>query len=153
MNARMGHPAFLVPGAMEPLVALGKAIKEVPGVPVKLLELLHLRASQINGDSANVDRHPRLARAAGETSEERLLAVAAWRKTPYFTDAERAALALTEAVTRIDDRPDPVSDEIWDEAAKHFSEQELAAIVLSIGTVNLWNRLHVATGQVANPDS
>ncbi|MCT2593084.1 carboxymuconolactone decarboxylase family protein [Streptomyces sp. N2-109] len=149
---RITHPAFAVPGAMDALVALGKASKEV-GVPVRLLELLHLRASQINGDGANVDRHPRLARAAGEESEERILAVASWRNTPYFTEAERAALALTEALTQIADATDPVPDKIWNEAAEHYKEPELAAIVLSIATVNLWNRLHVAIGQMADPDS
>ncbi|GGP53570.1 MULTISPECIES: carboxymuconolactone decarboxylase family protein [Streptomyces] len=153
MTARAKHPAFVVPGAIDALVALGKASKEVPGVDVKLLELLHLRASQINGDGANADRHPRLAKAAGETSDERLFAVAAWRNTPYFTDAERAALALAEAVTRLSDREDAVSDEVWNDAAKHFNEQQLAAIVLSVATANLWNRLHVAIGQVADPNS
>ncbi|MFJ9059834.1 MULTISPECIES: carboxymuconolactone decarboxylase family protein [unclassified Streptomyces] len=152
MTTRMNHPAFVVPGAIDALVALGKASKEA-GVPVRLLELLHLRASQINGDSANVDRHPRLARAAGEDSEERLLAVASWRNTPYFTEAERAALALTEAVTLIGNEKDPVPDEVWAEATKHFKDQELGAILLSVGTVNLWNRLHVAIRQQADPTS
>src|SRR6201995_2228143 len=92
--------------------------------------------------------HPRMMRKAGET-DERLCAVAAWRDAPYFTDAERAALALTEAVTRLSDRPDPVPDEIWDEAARHFDEPALAALVLDIAMVNLWNRLNVATRQVA----
>jgi AhpD family alkylhydroperoxidase len=153
MTARIGHPAFTVPGAMDALVALGKAGKEASDVPVALLELLHLRAGQINGDGANVDRHPRLARAAGETSQERLLAVASWRNTPYFTDAERAALELTEAVTRIADRPDPVPDAIWAAAAAHFEEPELAAILLSLATVNLWNRLHAGIGQQADPQN
>jgi len=152
MNTRMSHPAFVVPGAMDALVALGKASKEA-GVPVKLLELLHLRASQINGDGANVDRHPRLARAAGEESEERLFAVASWRNTPYFTEAERAALALTEAVTLIGNATDPVPDDVWAEAVKHFEGRELGAILLSVGTVNLWNRLHVAIRQQADPHS
>lgn len=79
--------------------------------------------------------------------------MAAWRNTPYFTDAERAALALAEAVTRLSDREDAVSDEVWNDAAKHFNEQQLAAIVLSVATANLWNRLHVAIGQVADPNS
>jgi len=85
---------------------------------------------------------------AGETNE-RLFAVAAWRDTPYFTDAERAALALTEATTRLSDRPDPVPDEIWDEAARHYDQKQLAALVLAIATINVWNRLNVATRQVA----
>lgn len=74
---------------------------------------------------------------------------AAWRETPYFTDAERAALALAEAVTRLNDRPDPVPDEIWDEAARHYDEAALAALILSIATVNLWNRLNSTIRAVA----
>jgi alkylhydroperoxidase family enzyme len=84
----------------------------------------------------------------GETTE-RLFTVAAWRDAPYFTDAERAALALTEAVTRLSDREDPVPDEIWNEAAKHYDERELAGLVLAISLINVWNRLNVSTRQVA----
>jgi AhpD family alkylhydroperoxidase len=109
---------------------------------------MNLRASQINGCGVCVNMHPRLAKKAGET-DDRLFAVAAWRETPYFTDAERAALALTEATTRISDRPDPVPDEIWDEAARHYDEATLAAIVIAIASINVWNRLNVATRQVA----
>ncbi len=72
-----------------------------------------------------------------------------WREAPYFTDAERAALALAEAVTRLADRPDPVPDEIWDEAARHYDEQGLAALLLSIATANVFNRLNLPTRQVA----
>ena len=148
---RIAHPAFAVPGAMDSLIALSKASKAVPGLPLALLELMHLRASQINGDGNNVNLHPRLARAAGETSEDRIISVASWRNTPWFTEPERAALALTEAVTRLDDRADPVPDEIWEPARRHYDEPVLAAMVLSLGLVNLWNRLHVATGQVFDP--
>lgn len=84
----------------------------------------------------------------GET-DERLFAVAAWRDAPYFSDAERAALALTEAVTRLSDRADPVPDEIWNEAARHYDEQALGALLLAIALINVWNRLNVATRQVA----
>ena len=112
------------------------------------LELVHLRASQINGCSVCVDMHARELKKAGET-DERLFAVAAWRDAPYFTDAERAALALTEAVTRLSDRPDPVPDEIWDEAARHYDEPALAALVTPDRQINVWNRLNVATRQVA----
>lgn len=77
--------------------------------------------------------------------------MASWRNTPWFNEAERAALALTEAVTRLDDRADPVPDQIWNEARRHYDEPVLAAMVLSLGLVNLWNRLHVATGQVFDP--
>ena len=109
---------------------------------------MHLRASQINGCSACVDMHPKLAKRAGET-DERLFCVAAWRDTPYFTEAERAALALTEALTRISDRADPVPDEVWSEADKHFDEHELAALILAIANINVWNRLNVAVRQPA----
>jgi AhpD family alkylhydroperoxidase len=121
---------------------------ETGGVPPRTLALVHLRASQINGCSACVDGGARGAKKAGDT-DERLFTVAAWRETPYFTDAERAALALTEAVTRLSDRPDPVPDEIWDEVARHYDERALAALILAIATVNVWNRLNVTTRQVA----
>ena len=117
-------------------------------MPPRTLELDHLRASQINGCSVCVDMHPRIARKAGET-DERLFALAAWRDTPYFTDAERAALALTEAVTRLSDRADPVPDEIWNEAAKHYDEKALAALIVHIASINAWNRLNAVTRQVA----
>ena len=87
-------------------------------------------------------------RTARPTS--RLFAVGAWREAPYFTDAERAALALTECVTRIADRPDPVPDDVWDEAAASLRRAEaLAALVLSIAMINVWNRLNLTTRQVA----
>ena len=147
MQARMNHPAFVVPGAMDALQALGKAVHE-SGVSPKLLELINLRASQINGCGVCAVQHPQIARKLGET-DERIFAVTAWRDAPFFTDAERAALALTEAATRIADRSDPVPNEIWEEAVKHFNEQELGALVLSIASINVWNRLNVATRQVA----
>lgn len=80
---------------------------------------------------------------------ERLFAVAAWKDAPYFTDAERAALALSEAVTRLSDRSDPVPDEIWNEAARHYDEPQLASLVLYVAMTNVWNRLNVTTRQVA----
>ncbi|MGY4318334.1 AhpD family alkylhydroperoxidase [Bradyrhizobium sp. JR3.5] len=144
MKARMNHPVMVVPDAMKALQALSESTKQA--LPEKLLELVHLRASQINGCSVCVDMHPKLARRAGET-DERLFAVGAWRDTPYFTEAERAALALTEAVTRLSDREDPVTDAVWDEAAKHFNEQQLASLVLGIAAINVWNRLNVAVRQ------
>lgn len=147
MQARMSNPAVAVPDAMEALMALGTAAKK-GGVPPRTLDLVHLRASQINGCSFCVDMHSREARKAGET-DDRLFAVAAWREAPYFTGEERAALALSEAVTRLNDRTDPVPDEIWDEATRHYDEATLAALVLSIATVNLWNRLNAPTKQVA----
>jgi AhpD family alkylhydroperoxidase len=150
MTARMTNPAFAVPGAMDALHAVSKTVSRAR-VPIRH-ELLHLRASQINGCGVCVDMHAKAARKAGE-SEERVFAVAAWRETPYFSDAERAALALTEAVTRIADGPEPVSDAIWDAAAEHFDEAQLGALVLDIATVNLWNRLNIATQQVVGESS
>ena len=146
MHARMNHPALVAPDAMKALQALGEVTKS--SLPEKLLELVHLRASQINGCSACVDMHPQIAKKAGET-DQRLFAVAAWRDTPYFSDAERAALALTEALTRISDRADPVPDEVWSVADKQFDEQELAALILAIANINVWNRLNVAVRQPA----
>jgi AhpD family alkylhydroperoxidase len=107
-----------------------------------------LRISQVNGCSVCVDLGWRQMKRAGET-DERLFAVSAWRDAPYFTEAERGALALAEAATRIADRPDPVPDEVWNEAARHFSERELAALTLSIALTNVWNRFNITTRQVA----
>ena len=147
MQTRMKNPAMLIPEAMQALYALGRSVGK-GGLSIKTQELIHLRASQINGCGVCVDMHARNLKQAGET-DERLMAVAAWRDTPYFTEAERAALYLTEAATRLSDRPDPVPDEIWDEAARHYNERELAAVLLAIATINVWNRLNVATRQIA----
>jgi AhpD family alkylhydroperoxidase len=146
MTARMTNPAFAVEGAMDALNALAKSITRAR-IPIPR-ELVHLRASQINGCSVCVDMHAKEARRSGE-SEERVFAVGAWRETPYFSDAERAALALTEALTRAADRAEPVPDAVWDAAAEHFDETQLGALVLDIGLINLWNRVNVATRQVA----
>ena len=147
MQARMSHPAMIVPGAMEALQALGASVRK-GGVPPETLELVHLRASQINGCSVCLYGHALSAKQAGETAE-RLFTVAAWRAAPYFPAAERAALALTEAVTRLSDQADPIPDEIWDEAARHYDEPALATLIIAIANINVWNRLNVATGQVA----
>jgi AhpD family alkylhydroperoxidase len=146
MQPRIDSPAQTVPGAMQALLKLGSAIQRA-GVPATTRYLLELRASQINGCSICVDMHSRELKAAGEP-DVRINAVAAWRETPYFTDAERAALALTEAATRLADRPDPVPDEVWDEAARHYDEAQLAALVISIATINTWNRINAATRQI-----
>jgi AhpD family alkylhydroperoxidase len=147
MEPRMKNPAMIVPGAREALEALQAAVQK-GGLPAGTGSLVHLRASQINGCSACVDGGARMAEKAGEPAE-RLFTVAAWREAPYFTDAERAALALTEAVTRLSDRSDPVPGEIWEEAARHYTEEELAALVLWIATTNFFNRLNATTRQVA----
>src|SRR3954464_5863907 len=145
MTARMTNPAFAVDGAMDALNALSKSISRAR-LPI-CRELVQLRASQINGCSVCVDMHAKAARKAGE-SEERVFAVGAWRGTPYFSEAERSALELTEALTRLADRADQVPDATWDAAAEHFDEPQLGALVLDIGLVNLWNRLNIATQQV-----
>ncbi len=147
MEARMKNAAMVLPGAMEAIQRLYKATNK-GGVAQETLELVHLRASQINGCSACVDSGARAAKKAGET-DERLWAVAAWRESPYFTDAERAALALTEAATRLSDRTEAVPDEIWHEAADHYDEQGLAAVILMIAVTNLFNRLNATIKEPA----
>jgi AhpD family alkylhydroperoxidase len=146
MQARMKNAAMMFPDAIQSIQSLWASVEKT--VPAKTLALIHMRASQINGCSVCIDGGFRLAKKAGE-SDERLFTVVAWRHTPYFSDAERAALALTEAVTRLADRPDPVPDEIWNEAARHYDERALAGLLLAIATVNVWNRLNVATAQPA----
>jgi AhpD family alkylhydroperoxidase len=143
----MKNPAMIIADAGRAIGALVSALRS-SGLPETTAHLVHLRASQINGCSACLDGGARTAQQAGE-SAERLFAVAAWREAPYFTDAERAALALAEAVTRLSDRPDAVPDAVWAEAARHYSERELAALVLWIATANLFNRLNATTKQVA----
>ncbi|XXZ21331.1 carboxymuconolactone decarboxylase family protein [Sorangium sp. So ce307] len=147
LKARMKNPAMLIPGVMQPIYALIGAVKKC-GVPARTLELVHLRASQINGCGFCVDMGARELKKAGET-DERLFAVAAWREAPYFTDAERAALALAEAATRLSDRADPVPDDVWEEAARHYDEPALAALVLHIALTNCFNRVNVTTRQIA----
>jgi len=147
MQARMKSPAMIIPESMQAIQALNAAT-EKGGVPSATLALVHLRASQINGCSFCVNSGSHHAKKVGET-DERLFAVAAWREAPYFTDAERAALALAEAATRLADRPDPVPDEIWDAAAAHYDQQALAALILMIAVTNMFNRLNATTRQVA----
>jgi AhpD family alkylhydroperoxidase len=143
----MGNPALIVPGAFPALIALGEAARKT-GVPQTTLELVHLRASQINGCSVCVHMHARDLRKAGE-SNERIDTMAGWRDAPFFTEAERAALALAEALTRLSDKSDPVPDEIYDEATKYYDDQQLAGLILSIASVNVWNRTNIATRQLA----
>lgn len=147
MQPRMKNPVMIFPEAMQSLMAIGKVV-EHSNVPQRTFDLVHLRASQINSCSVCVDIHAHMLKKSGET-DERLFAVAAWRDAPYFTGAERAALALTEAVTRLSDRTEPVPDEVWNEAARHYDEKALAALLLNIALINVWNRLNVATRQVA----
>ncbi len=147
MQSRMTNIVAVLPDAMAAMQALQGAAQK-SGLPEKTAHLVHLRASQINGCGFCVDLHPRMMKKAGET-DRRIFSVAAWREAPFYTDAERAALALTEALTRIADREEPVPDAIWNEAARHFDEKALAALVVEIAAINVWNRFNVATRQVA----
>lgn len=146
MQARMKNPG-LVLDVTEPIQKIIAEI-QAAGVEQATLDLVHMRASQINGCGWCVNAGARAMRKAGE-SEDRTATVAAWRDVPYFTDAERAALALAEAATRLADRSDAVPDEIWDAAADHFDEKQLAAIVLMVAVTNFFNRINVVTRQVA----
>ncbi len=151
MPSRIPNPALSVPGVIDALQSLSKAADEaasLAGLAHTTIELVNLRASQINGCAVCLDMHSRGARKAGET-DERLFTLAAWRDAPYFTDAERAALALAEAGTRLADHGDPVPDVVFDEAAKHYDDAALAALVVYIAAINTWNRLNVITGQEA----
>jgi AhpD family alkylhydroperoxidase len=147
MQARMSNPAITVPGAMDALQALSKAAHQT-GLPATTLELVQLRASQINGCSVCLQMHARDLRKAGE-SDEKIDTVAGWHDAPHFDDAERAALALTEAVTRLSDKSDAVPDDVYAEAAAHYDEQQLGGLILSIAGINVWNRVNVSTRQVA----
>ncbi|MEU6407011.1 carboxymuconolactone decarboxylase family protein [Streptomyces sp. NPDC046985] len=148
MKARMKNPAQVLPDATNGIQNLYKAMHQ-GGVDQRTLELVHLRVSQINGCSACVYAGATGAKKAGET-DERLHAVAAWREAPFFSDAERAALALAEAATRLADRSGQgVPDDVWDAAADHFSEEQLAAIILMIATTNFFNRLNVTIQEPA----
>ncbi|MET9619975.1 carboxymuconolactone decarboxylase family protein [Streptomyces sp. NPDC006464] len=146
-KARMTNPAYVLPEAGAAIQDLVKATRQ-GGVPESVLELVHLRASQINNCGFCVDYGAKSARKAG-VSDEKLFAVAAWREAPYFSDEERAALALAEAATRLADASDAVPDAVWDAAADHFDEKQLASIVLMVGLTNLFNRLNVTVRQPA----
>jgi len=131
---------------MDALQALGKATGAV--LPHVTRHLVELRASQLNGCSQCVDMHAKEMKKTGET-DERIFAVGDWRHAPYFTDKERAALALTEALTRLADQPDPVPDTLWAEVTRHYDDSSLAALIVAIAQINVWNRLNAAVGQVA----
>jgi AhpD family alkylhydroperoxidase len=147
LQARMKNPAVVLPEVMQALLALGKAAAK-SGLPAKTIGLVQMRASQINGCSLCLDLHSHELKLAGET-DERIFAVGAWSDAPYFTEAERAALALTEAATRLSDRSDPVPDAVWEEAKRHYDERALAGLITAIAVINSWNRINVTTRQVA----
>ncbi|HEX6940952.1 MAG TPA: carboxymuconolactone decarboxylase family protein [Longimicrobiales bacterium] len=139
MTTRINHRE-IAPDAIRAMLGLERYVRE-SGLEHSLLELVKLRASQINGCAYCVDMHTKDARAAGET-EQRLYAVSVWREAPFFTERERAALAWTETVTLVSERGIP--DEVYDEARKHFSEKELVDLTMAVVAINGWNRLSVA---------
>ncbi len=147
MQPRLTQPALLLPDAMQALQALGASI-ENSGLPQRTAELVHMRVSQINGCGVCLYGGAIKLKRAGET-DERMSTIASWRDTPFFSDAERAALALAEALTLLDNHTDPVPDDIWNEAARHYDEKQLAALLIAISAVNVFNRLNIATKQVA----
>lgn len=146
-TSRMNNPALVIPETMKAMYAL-KSSTEKRGVPDSTLRLIELRASQINGCSVCVDMHAREMKQHGE-ADERLFSVAAWHDAPYFDDAERAALALTEALTRLDRGAESVPDALWNDARRHYDETAMAALVVAIAAINVWNRLNIATRQVS----
>ncbi|MFJ1578755.1 carboxymuconolactone decarboxylase family protein [Streptomyces sp. NPDC088182] len=148
MDARLnlfGNP--IAAKALKHIVAAGKVLSDA-ALPATTQELVKLRASQINGCGFCTDMHTKDASHAGETSV-RLNLVAAWREATVFTDAERAALELTEQGTRIADAAGGVTDEVWANAAKHYDEDQLAALVLAIALINTFNRMNVIVQQPA----
>jgi AhpD family alkylhydroperoxidase len=129
-------------------VAMDRAVRESPLDP-GIRELVKVRASQLNGCAYCIDMHTREALEGGET-QRRLFALAAWRESPLFDDRERAALALTDAVTLIATEAERI-DPAYDAAAAHFSTEELAALLYAIAMINTWNRLAVTTHSVFEP--
>lgn len=147
MQARMNNPAMVLPDAMKAMLALNASANDA-GVPQTLFTMIHLRASQINNCGFCTDMHARELKKAGEC-DERIWSIAAWRDAPYYSDAERAVLALTEAATRLADRSDAVSDDVWNETKKHFDEKALAGVIVHIAAINAWNRITVTIRTVA----
>jgi len=147
MEARITNPLMIFKGTLPALIEFGKAARDA-GVPQTTFELLELRVSQINGCSLCVELHATELHKSGEPLEK-IFAVGAWRESPHFDDAERAALALAESITRIADSADPVPDTVWADAARHYDEQALAALVVATTAINAFNRINVATRQPA----
>ena len=147
MEPRMTSPATLMPDALTGIQHIYKAIYS-GGASPQLLELVHMRASQINGCAACVDAGIESAQKHGETAQ-RLMLLPVWREVDAFTDAEKAALALTEAMTRLADHPDAVTDEIWNDAADNFSESALASVILMGALTNLFNRVNTTIREPA----
>jgi AhpD family alkylhydroperoxidase len=143
MQPRIDYRKF-APGALKAMMELEEYISEC-GLDRKLIHLLKMRASQINGCAFCIDMHSIDARALGET-EQRLYALDAWRESPFFSDRERAALEWVEAVTLVSESHVP--DEIFEEVIKHFSEKEIMDLTIVATTINMWNRLAISTRAV-----
>ncbi|MFH0246475.1 carboxymuconolactone decarboxylase family protein [Streptomyces sp. HK10] len=139
MTPRMENPSLVVPGALQPLLDLTEVISKV-GVPQTTLDLVRLRVSEINGRTYTFPDK-------AQEVDERLLLVASWRTESCFDEAERAALEMAEAITLMTDPQDMASDEIWGEASQYYNDEQLGALVMHIGLVNLWNRVNVTTRQ------
>jgi len=134
------NPYQAAPDPMKAVAALDTYVKG-SGLDPGLIELIKMRASQINGCAYCLHMHSRDARARGE-SEERLYLLDAWRESPLYTDRERAALAWTEAVTLVSQTRVP--DEVYEEARRHFSEEELVKLTVAVGAINAWNRIAIS---------
>jgi AhpD family alkylhydroperoxidase len=148
MDARLNYSgATVAQKFIKHIVSAGRVLVDSP-LPAATQALVEIRASQINGCAVCLDMHTKDAEHAGESSV-RLNLVAAWREATVFTEAERAALELTEQGTRIADAADGVTDEAWANAAKHYDEDQLAALVARIALINAWNRLNIITRQPA----
>ena len=128
------------PGAYKAMLGLETYLNQC-GLDKKLLDLIRMRVSQINGCAYCLDMHWKELRAAGDT-EQRLYGLDAWRESPYYGDRERAALAWAEAVTLVSEGHVP--DEVFEEAHRHFNDEELANLTLAVGAINVWNRLNIA---------
>ena len=139
MQARL-ETQKVSPAAYQAMLGLETFIRRHSKLESALLELVKMRASQINGCAYCIDMHSKDARAEGET-EQRLYALSAWEETTFFTDRERAALALTEAITLVGEGHVP--DAVYEQANKSFSEEELVNLTLAIITINGWNRLAI----------
>ena len=139
MQARL-EPGKVSQAANQAMLGLEMFVRKYSKLEPALLELLKMRSSQINGCSYCIDMHSKDARAEGET-EQRLYALLAWKETPFFTDRERAALALTEAVTLVGQAHVP--DAVYEKAKQNFSDEELVGLTLAIIAINGWNRLAI----------
>ena len=132
---------MVAPGVIEAMLGLSNYLRKSGLLDESLVNLISLRASQINGCAYCIDMHWKDLRAAGET-EQRLYGLDAWEESPYYTDRERAALAWTESVTNI--REGHVPDEVYERVRELFSEKELADLTLAVAAINSWNRLNIA---------